>query len=89
MNHPQSFKPSGLYPGSGVAPGGQQGRPAFAHNGLSGVKPGGGPTIGASRPRPPHPSHRPMPAVPGAQGFRPADHQSLLAALMAFNPRGN
>lgn len=42
--------PVGLYPGSGVAPGGQQGRPKLMHNGLA-ARPGGA-TPGASQPRP-------------------------------------
>lgn len=78
MNRPRPFTmpkigmpPTGVYPGSGVAPGGQQGRPMMAHNGFGGARAGGGPQIGASRPR------------PGSPAFKPATHQQLLAALMA------
>lgn len=82
--HPAHYRPKplklgGMYPASGVAPGGQQGRPQFAHNGLPGVRPGGGATVGGSRPRPGAP--RPQRPMPG--GFKPADFQQLLAALMS------
>lgn len=41
---------AGVYPGSGVAQGGQQGRSRVVHNGAAGTKPGGR-TPGASQPR--------------------------------------
>ncbi len=70
------FKPSGVYPGSGVARGGQQGRPRHVHNGITGSMRGGGVTVGASQPK----NYLPK------QPFKPASHQQLLAALMMYNP---
>lgn len=36
-----AWNQTGVYPGSGVASGGQQGRPKFAHNGVGGARQGG------------------------------------------------
>ena len=79
MIRPLPKPPTGLYPGSGVAPGGQQGRPGMVHGGLGGTRPGGA-TPGASQPRPPRPVQIPQPP-------RPADYNQLLTALLQTSIR--
>lgn len=48
MFTPYSTSRSGIYPGSGIARGGQQGRSAIMHNGIGGTRAGGGITAGSS-----------------------------------------
>lgn len=69
---PGPIKLGGVYPGSGVASGGQQGRIKLVHNGLGAKQ--GGQTPGASQ-------RRGLPTSP-------ATHQELLAALMNTTMNG-
>ena len=72
-----AFKFGGVYPGSGVAAGGQQGRMASMHGGVTGAARGGR-NPGASQLRP---GSAPIPV-----GFTPADFQKLLASLLQTTP---
>ena len=81
MNQPRPIQPkppTGLYPGSGVAPGGQQGRPGMVHGGMGGARRGGyTPGASGSRPRP----------IQVPQPFKPADFNQLLTALLQTSLR--
>lgn len=68
----------GLYPGSGVAPGGQQGRIKAMHGGVGGARKGGY-TPGAS-------ARRPQP-IQIPQPVQPADYNQLLTALLQTSIR--
>jgi hypothetical protein len=65
---PKPMKLGGLYPGSGVAPGGQQGRIGAMHGGVTGARRGGS-TPGASQ-------RKTLPAL------QPAGWDELMKMLM-------
>lgn len=89
-----NFKPqNGLYPGSGVAPGGQLGRPTHVHGGVTGARPGGH-TPNASQLRPlERPGMKPdfLPSRPAIQvqvprPALPPQAAAQLASLLGARP---